>query len=1230
MHPLRVPHGPPRVRQGVVLGCTFEGGDCDDLDVCTDDACDPTTGCSHVGVDCDDGDPCTLEACDLQTGTCDQQVLSCGECVQITTPEHETCDDGNEVDWDGCTQCLISEFQVNSTTDQAQDGAAVAAFPDGSFVVVWSGWAGADVEREVYLQRYRTDGTVDGFEVVVNDESEEDQLSPDVASAPDGRSLVVWSGYEPGSGTKDIVAQIFDADGSESGDELALNSFTDGHQTSPAVAEVGSGYMVVWVSQQTGINGRFVALDGSLPGGELGIDQSGASVQHPDVASLAQGGAVAAWTRHGGVGGDDIVMRLLDATGTPSAQAELVNLTIDGEQEGPSLAALSDGGFMIAWSDYAVSLQSARVVLRRFDAAGQPLSGEDVLNETTGGFHRSPSLVASSSDGYLVSWSAQELGPEFLPDVLARQFDASGLAGPEIAVNSYTDSSQSAEDVAWLAGDRFVVAYSSGDQDGSGTGVFAKMYRADGQPLYPCPCPHPSEWCNLGVCTCIGEVEVLHNGVDDDCDPATLDAGPPCGLLGVSCPAGFTCEPGFQEGWDYCHSIDEDAVYVPESGFWMGCDENTPNDTCSAPDEGPSHWVDVPAFLIQRTEVSIDAYSDCPVGAGCDGSACSDGPGTPAACLTREEAESYCAWLPSEEELPWRLCTESEWEKAARGGCETVEPTWGADCQSGMRVYPWSPPGDSSSATCEHAWMGGATEDDNACGMGGYVATTVDSTPEGASPYGALHMSGNVSEWVADCYHPTYDGAPTDGTEWTGGCDVNFVSRGGSYADVAASLRAAKRGTGSESDAFDAVGFRCCRSAEPPAPVSCLFDDECDDGDGCTVDTCPDGWCSYEQASCESPPNACYDEAGSCVSGACEYSLIQNCEVNVGSGHAVVLALGVGGHPILAYNAEPAYSMHALTCGDAACTSGNATSVIDDSGWSSLTLHEPSIALGADGLQLVAYRAGQGLRVASRTHTAGGVPEEWSWSAVDAAAENASPSLGFAPDGLAAIAYRHQTSAQLKLARCEQPSCGSSTIKVIHVGVSTIVSTGTALSFGEDGYPVVGFAEAGVVKLALCVDEGCSAQATVRTIAVSGSAPSIAIDPAGHPVLAFTDKVPPQYTSDSLHVARCSDAACSSNSIETIDTASSLNEPVVGVGSDGWPILAYRFVTSGATIDSYLGVASCSAAGCTGDTIVSAVTNAGNPASPSLAVGAKGLPVIAYGGGEGQWVVKCASSSCEP
>jgi formylglycine-generating enzyme required for sulfatase activity len=142
-----------------------------------------------------------------------------------------------------------------------------------------------------------------------------------------------------------------------------------------------------------------------------------------------------------------------------------------------------------------------------------------------------------------------------------------------------------------------------------------------------------------------------------------------------------------------------------------------------------------------------------------------------------EGALAYCAWLSRETGLRYRLPTEAEWEKAARGAADG-------------RAYPWGDRFDPRSANTREAGLG--------------ETTPVGAFPAGASPCGALDLAGNVEEYTGSLYR-LYPGSPVEDPDQ----GRYRVTRGGCFAldgDLARCDR--RHGT----PFAGALGFRLARS----------------------------------------------------------------------------------------------------------------------------------------------------------------------------------------------------------------------------------------------------------------------------------------------------------------------------------------------------------------------------------------------------------------------------------
>lgn len=178
-------------------------------------------------------------------------------------------------------------------------------------------------------------------------------------------------------------------------------------------------------------------------------------------------------------------------------------------------------------------------------------------------------------------------------------------------------------------------------------------------------------------------------------------------------------------------------VYIPQGEFRMGS-------TRGMTDERPLHAVFLDAYWIDQTEVTNTLYASCMEAGECDEPASRiylDDPGYsrhPVVFVSWVDAKDYCAWAGR------RLPTEAEWEKAA---------IWDAVLNE-QRVYPWGNEYDCKMGNYDdEVELDASLMPGKAVNCDGYMRSSpVGSFPEGASPYGALDMGGNVWEWVNDAF----------------------------------------------------------------------------------------------------------------------------------------------------------------------------------------------------------------------------------------------------------------------------------------------------------------------------------------------------------------------------------------------------------------------------------------------------------------------------------------------
>jgi hypothetical protein len=270
------------------------------------------------------------------------------------------------------------------------------------------------------------------------------------------------------------------------GTEYAIIGSLPGDQVFPDVAVSTNGGFVVWQDNITDGNGWGVSarqVDGTLSGtlGTFRVNQQGAGDQeNPRVALLKNGGAVFVW-QGGQKGFQHIYAAFVSANNTFVTNNDiLVNTFTNNFQINPAVATLTNGNVVVVWGsfDEAGSLSLQDVYGRIFSPTGQPLTDEFLVNQFTSYNQRTPTVAALPNGGFVVAWVSEQERVVGAPnpglitpnqqqypsvDIYARLYNSTGtVQGNEFLVN--TDSNPSANpDVAAGSDGGFMVAWDAKD-----------------------------------------------------------------------------------------------------------------------------------------------------------------------------------------------------------------------------------------------------------------------------------------------------------------------------------------------------------------------------------------------------------------------------------------------------------------------------------------------------------------------------------------------------------------------------------------------------------------------------------------------------------------------------------------------------------------------------------------------------------------------------------------------
>ncbi|TAN53603.1 MAG: tandem-95 repeat protein, partial [Methylococcaceae bacterium] len=354
-----------------------------------------------------------------------------------------------------------------SFTAVDEDSANTTAVSLGLSAVAYGPGGGSDESGQTliytitaipsFVTLYKSDGTT---QINVNGTvtaSELQGLTYKTVANANGTGNLTWTVADSGSGTSPnvntltenlslTVNAVNDAPTlvgtvAAGGTEFHVNTVDTGLQSEPSIGRLANGgYVMTWLNMSSGVWKTDVQIfDSSFNkvGSEFEVGDANYKQSKSVVAGLTGGRFVVAWRSDQNDSQIEVNARVFEANGTPVGNEFRVNTTTTATQSNPSIAALSNGGFAIAWesaANYNTDGRGWDDYVQRYDAGGTAVGSETLLNATLTGDQNTPQLAALPSGGFVSTWLQRETNGTYT--IHGRVFDANAQPGNEFTLDT--------------------------------------------------------------------------------------------------------------------------------------------------------------------------------------------------------------------------------------------------------------------------------------------------------------------------------------------------------------------------------------------------------------------------------------------------------------------------------------------------------------------------------------------------------------------------------------------------------------------------------------------------------------------------------------------------------------------------------------------------------------------------------------------------------------------------
>ena len=371
---------------------------------------------------------------------------------------------------------LQNDFVVNAVTSGAQNQAAVTPTADGGFIVTWTtpDASGTGIHAAYYDHFGHKAG-----DFSVNSNTVGNQSQSAIAGLEGGGVVVVWTTAAQNGAGSAIHGQMFNSGGAV-GNEFQLNAVTPGDQSAPAITALANGGFVATWQSAGGANGseisaRVFDATGIAQGNQFQVNTFTAKIRRtPRPRRLLTAASSSFGSRPARMAA---VKEFTVSASIPTAMPAESNLRSTaprpGDQSSPSITALNNGEFVVTWQSALQDGSLGGIYGQIYSSTGAAVGGEFLVNHATFGDQSAPSITALEDGGFLVAFQSQTANGY---DIVARRFDSTGLVvSDDTTLNVTTAADQTTPQLVTLSNGSVVALWQGPDGNGA-TDVFARIF----------------------------------------------------------------------------------------------------------------------------------------------------------------------------------------------------------------------------------------------------------------------------------------------------------------------------------------------------------------------------------------------------------------------------------------------------------------------------------------------------------------------------------------------------------------------------------------------------------------------------------------------------------------------------------------------------------------------------------------------------------------------------------